>query len=351
MKGDLNMDNHRITNVKTPSDDTDAVNIAYLNNHSIQAAHPQKNILDYIMKDVDLTSSEYGIEIDKIDDYDNSFHTYNKKVIYLKLLKDGNNYRGRIGYNMFKRIDKIKDRYYTCVIEWLTTDNNAWNKMQIFNNITQGSIISSQTRKFEDGKGLYYTRSIVQFKVMAISTPPIYLLSTVHIDGVNPTYPAKFSEVYNIIYGIDGKHTAISPNVYDYHDTYNIKNGKMTMNVDLDMNNKAITNVSNISMDGHILIYGIVNQNKFFTTSNISLHFRNIKIGYIRLYPKRNIRNKNDTIKILNSVGNAENYHFWYTHLRKYTQVNINRHFSRIESIQLTNEINIGFQIGYILFY
>ena len=244
MKGDLNMDNHRITNIKTPFDDTDAVNIAYLNNHSIQAAHPQKNILDYIMDDIDLTTSQYGMEVDKIDDYNGSFHTYNKKVIYLKLLKDGNNYRARIGYNMFKRIDKIKDRYYTCVIEWLTTDNNVWNKMEIFNNITQGSIISSQTRKFENGLGLYYTRSIVQFEIMAISTPPIYLLSTVHIDGVNPTYPDKFSEVYNIIYGIDGKHTTISPNVYDTHEAFEIDKTKMKMLVPLDMNGKQLMNVN-----------------------------------------------------------------------------------------------------------
>ena len=194
MEGNLNMNNHMITNVKTPLNDSDAINKGYFDNHSIQPAHPQKNALDYIMDDVDQTSSEYGIEIDKIDNYNDSFHSYNKKVIYLKLLKDGNNYRSRIGYNIFKLIDKSKDRYYTAVIEWLTTVNNVWNKMEIFNNITSGSIILNQTRKFEDCKGLYYTRSIIQFEVMAISTSPLYLLSTIHIDGVNPTYPAKYSK-------------------------------------------------------------------------------------------------------------------------------------------------------------
>ena len=141
LEGDINMDNHLIKNLKSPLNEKDAVNKSYIDNSMIQAAHPPKNILDYIMKDVDLTSSEYGIEIDKIDDYDNSFHTYNKKVIYMKLIKDGNNYRSRIGYNIFQLIDKNKNKFYSACIEWLTTDNNAWSKMEIYNNIKSGSII------------------------------------------------------------------------------------------------------------------------------------------------------------------------------------------------------------------
>ena len=249
MSGNLNMDNHMITNVKTPINDNDVANKGYIDNHLIQSAHPQTNILKYIMDDVDQTSSEYGIEIDKIDNYDESFHSYNKKVIYLKLLKDVNNYRARIGYNIYQLIDKNKNKYYTAVIEWLTTDNNAWTKMEIFNNITSGSIISNQTRKFEDGKGLYYTRSIVQFEVMSISSAPLYLLSTIHIDGVNPTYPAKFSEMYNIIYGIDGNHSAILSEVYDTHKAFEIDKTKMKMLVPLDMNNKKIINISD---DSHL---------------------------------------------------------------------------------------------------
>ena len=81
MLGELNMNNHSIKNLQDPIDTNDAVNIAYLNKQSIQSAHPQKNILDYVMKNIDQTSSEYGIEIDKIDDHYDSFHKYNKKVI------------------------------------------------------------------------------------------------------------------------------------------------------------------------------------------------------------------------------------------------------------------------------
>ena len=141
MRGDLDMNNHTITNIKNPVNDYDAVTKQFLNQHSIQPAHPMKNLFEYIMNNINETSSEDNIEIDKIDDLAVSFHSYNKKVIYLKLLKSGNNYRSRIGYNIFNLIDKSKDKFYTCAIEWMTTDNNAWTKMKIFNNITSGWII------------------------------------------------------------------------------------------------------------------------------------------------------------------------------------------------------------------
>ena len=350
MTGNLNMNNHSIQNVKDPVNEYEAANKSYIDNSLVQQAHSPKNILDFIMKDVNQTSSEYGIEIDKIDDYDNSFHTYNKKVIFLRLIKDGNNYRARIGYNIFQLIDKSKNKFYTAVIEWLTTDNNAWSKMEIFHNITSGSITSNQTRKFEDGKGLYYTRSIVQFEVMAISSAPLYLFSTIHIDGVNPTYPAKFTEVYNIIYGIDGEHKAISSQVYDFHNTYDIKNNKMTMNVDLDMNNKSITNVP-MSMSGYIFINGVVDQRKYFTIySNITLRLREIKIGFIRIHGSSLTSDNSDILKIMDTLDNETRYNFRFPKFSGFTIITINRYFRRVNSIQLQNSTNVGFEIGYNLF-
>ena len=363
MSGDFNMTNNIVTNVKSPINDNDVANKSYIDNQLIQSAHPQTNILKYIMDDIDQTSSEYGIEIDKIDNYDESFHSYNKKVFYLKLLKDVNNYRARIGYNIYQLIDKNKNKYYTAVIEWLTTDNNAWIKMEIFNNITSGSIISNQTRKFEDGKGLYYTRSIVQFEVMSISSAPLYLLSTIHIDGVNPTYPAKFSEMYNIIYGIDGNHSAILSEVYDTHKAFEIEKTKMKMLVDLDMNNKLITNIGSLNMNNNniknignisnnniISIYGIVNEYKYFTSENAIIEFGNIKIKYIRLYNQPKLSNKSDTVHIY-ITNNEERFDFQYKNIGWYTHIIINRFYNVVSSIKLKNNTNVTFQLGYELFY
>ena len=344
MEGNLNMDNHKITNIKTPSDDSDAVNKGYIDINMIQSAHPPKNILSYIMDDVDQTSSEYGIEIDKIDDYNDSFHSYNKKVIYLKLIKNGNNYRSRIGYNIFKLIDKSKDTFHTAVIEWLTTDNNAWTKIEIFNNITSGSIISNQTKKFENGKGLYYTRSIIQFEVMSITSPPIYLLSTIHIDGVNQTYPAKFNEVYNIIYGVNGSHAAIGANVYDYHDIYEIKNGKMTMKVDIDMNRMSILNIGNLNNR----IHGMVNNVGRFTNSSIRVDLKNVFINYVLLAPSSVYKSTLDNITFNTSgLENLVSFSFRYSDGPGLTKIKIDRRFNHIVSIQLAKARNIPFKITF----
>ena len=246
MLGDLNMSNHSIQNVNNPKNDSDAVNKEYVDisikKSLINPSHIPNNTLKYIMDDIDQTSSEYGVEIDKIDAYDFSYHSYNKRVIYLKLIKDGNDYHARIGYNVYKLVDHEKNRFFTSVVEWLTTDNNVWNKMEIFNNITAGSIVSNHTQKFEDGKGLYYTRSIVQFEVFSITTPPLFLFSTIHIQDVKPAYPAKFSEMYNIIYGCRGKLDQIEPGVYDKHNAFVIEQSKMKMLVPIDLNNKGFLN-------------------------------------------------------------------------------------------------------------
>ena len=351
MSGNLNMDNHMITNVKTPINDNDVANKGYIDNHLIQSAHPQTNILKYIMDDVDQTSSEYGIEIDKIDNYDESFHSYNKKVIYLKLLKDVNNYRARIGYNIYQLIDKNKNKYYTAVIEWLTTDNNAWTKMEIFNNITSGSIISNQTRKFEDGKGLYYTRSIVQFEVMSISSAPLYLLSTIHIDGVNPTYPAKFSEMYNIIYGIDGNHSAILSEVYDTHKAFEIDKTKMKMLVPLDMNNKKIINISDDSHLTKINLYGMVDKRRFFTAFTMPIEFNKVRIVNIKLLNTIKTRSKKDVINFYITSSSIIKYQFTFPDHPAHIYIQINKFFDVINYIKLVNTVDIPFQITYDVFY
>ena len=355
LEGDINMDNHLITNLKSPSNEGDAVNKSYVDKNMIQAAHPPKNILDYIMKDVDQTSSEYGIEIDKIDDYDNSFHTYNKKVIYMKLIKDGNNYRARIGYNIYSLIDKTKNKFYTAVIEWLTTDNNAWNKMELFHNITSGSIISNQTRKFEDGKGLYYTRSIVQFEVMAISSAPLYLLSTIHIDGVNPTYPAKFTEVYNIIYGIDGEHKAISPNVYDFHQAFMIEKDKMKMLVNLDINNKSLSNIGNLSNNAYINIYGKVlrglNNNIFYIMNDFQARFWKIHIKWISIFSSNDSRGKADVLILELREFKETRYQFTFPSIGGLVHIQIDKYFEFIRIMKLANTYNVAFNMTYSLFY
>ena len=351
MTNDLRMNGNRISGLsESPTNKYEATNKEYVDNAinkaQINPSHTPENILKYIMDDIDETSSEYGIEIDKIDNFEESFHSYNKRVIYLKLIKDENDYEGRIGYNIFKLIDKSKDRYYTAVIEWLTTDNNVWDKMEIFNNITSGSIISNQTKKFEDGNGLYYTRSIIQIKVMKISTAPIYLLSTIHIENVNSTYPKKFHEVYNIIYGVSGSNTSIQANVYDYHEAYKIDKTKIKMLVDLDMNGYSILNSKNF----YSIMSGLVNQYKSFVHSSMRIETINITIYEVYLYSTESYSGASDKITFnARGLETSKSLLFVYSKSPGITKITTLLHFNHLSSIRLDNGKNMPYKLTYRL--
>ena len=353
MKGNIRMDGNRILGLSNqPENNYEASSKVYVDSSikkaQIKPAHIPDNVLKYIMDDIDQTSSEYGIEIDKIDDYDDSFHSYNKQVIYLKLIKDENDYDSRIGYNIYQLVDKSKNKYYTAAIEWLTTDNNAWSKMEIFNNITSGSILSNHTEKFEDGKGLYYTRSIVQFEVFSITTPPVYLLSTIHIEGVNPTYPAKFSEVYNIIYGCSGKLNHLDREVYDKHNAFEIDKTKMKMLVPLDMNNNDLLNVPNTAV---VNIYGTINNNKFFTITNqeIILNIGPFFLESIILFTSNKFRSQQDTLII--NTGKTLKYPIRYPSRPGLVNLQINKYQDRIFTMKMTIANNIQFRLIYRVFH
>ena len=372
MTGNLKMNSNHITGLtQLPNANDQATNKKYVDDTIskaiIKPSHTPKNILKYIMDDIDQTSSEYGMELDKIGNLDTSFHSYNKRTLYLKLIKDENDYEGRIGYNIYLLVDKTKDKYYTAVIEWLTADNNVWNKMEIFNNITEGSIISNHTNKFEDGEGMYYTRSIIQFKVFSISTAPIYLLSTIHIKNINPTYPQKFSEINNIIYGIVGNTSEVGSYVYDAHEAFEINKTEMKMLVALDMNNKSLTNIKlptnnfdcsnkeyvDISLKPlksvtNIYLYGKVDDRRLFTVQSIALSMHHVKVAYIRLFVPLKYRGLDDTIIIDGGRHLGLNqYHITYSSTKNYSGIQIDHFFLNIDNITLLRAKKIPFLLIY----
>ena len=241
-----------------------------------------------------------------------------------------------------------KNIIYTTAIEWLTNDNNIWTKMEIFNNITAGSILSSHTEKFSTGYGLYYTRSIIQFKVFSITTPPVYLLSTIRIKNVNPTYPNEFKEIYNIIYGCSGELADIDREVYDKHNSFKIEKTKMMMLVTLDMNGKHLINVPNTSS---IDMYGTI-INKFFTiatTQDININIGPFFLESIILLTSNKFRSQEDTMTI--NTGNTTKYKINYPSRPGNVSIQINKYFERILTIKMAIANNIQFRIIYKVFY
>ena len=357
MLANIRMNGNKITGLsEKPTNKYEATNKEYVDENikksQIGEAHTSTNILSYIMENIDETSSEYGIEIDKIDNLDSSFHSFNKKVIYLNLIKDDNSYEARIGYNIFRLVDKNIDKIYTFVTEWLTTDNNAWNKMEIFSNISAGEIIGYHSKKYENGNGLYYIRTISQLKIMKISTAPLYFYSTIHIENVNPTYPAKFKEVNNIIYGIDGSYENVPANVYDKHNFYKSSGDSMKMLVNLDMNQKKLLNVP-MSFNGLNTIYGTVINKNFKINNTTKITFlRNVKIKYILIFGRYETFNKEDELSLLTITEaglKTEKFNFRFPNVVSYVSIFINRYYNSIKYIKLKNETNVKFEILYNL--
>ena len=354
MLADIRMNGNKITGLsEKPTNKYEATNKEYVDENikksQIGEAHTSINRLSYIMESIDETSSEYGIEINKIDNLDSSFHSFNKKVIYLNLIKEDNSYEARIGYNIFRLVDKNIDKTFTFVTEWLTTDNNSWNKMEIFSNISAGEIIGYHSKKYEDGNGLYYIRTISQVKIMKISTAPLYFYSTIHIENVNPTYPIKFKEVYNIIYGIDGNYENVPAVVYDKHNSFESSGNSMKMLVDLDMNNKKLLNVPNVTF---FYLFGKISREHFFLSdTGFPFILYTIFINFIILTNSEKSKSKNDAVVFQVPGVHDLKIPFRFPDYPGIVKIRINRYFKRIDYIKLTTNNNLSFEIVYNVFY
>ena len=102
---DISFNNHKITNLKTPTGDNDAANKSYIDktlSESHLIASSKKNEFTYL-DNLDDTSSEYNIIVNAFtNNYRESPHR-NKKAYSITLKKDSgsNNYRSRIGFNLY----------------------------------------------------------------------------------------------------------------------------------------------------------------------------------------------------------------------------------------------------------
>ena len=189
------------------------------------------------MNDINEISTEYGLIADKIDNLSWSPHE-NKKVLYFKALKDGLNYRYRLGFQM-TQASPIAN---TIAIEQLFNNENYWNKAEISINGTGITIESSHTNKFHYEVGAsnyYYTKTIIQLK--RFTAPEHQLYYTTHIDNVTSS-PIQLQQ-YLLAYGVNSFMSDVDSIVYNLP-LFKRINDKMQMQVNLDMNNKKIENLA-----------------------------------------------------------------------------------------------------------
>ena len=238
MTFDLNMDNYKIVNLNEPTLNSDATTKKYVDNKTlINPSHSLTNSFEYLMNDINEISTEYGLIADKIDNLSWSPHE-NKKVLYFKALKDGLNYRYRLGFQM-TQASPIAN---TIAIEQLFNNENYWNKAEISINGTGITIESSHTNKFHYEVGAsnyYYTKTIIQLK--RLTAPEHQLYYTTHIDNVTSS-PIQLQQ-YILAYGVNSFMSDVDSIVYNLP-LFKRINDKMQMQVNLDMNNKKIENLA-----------------------------------------------------------------------------------------------------------
>ena len=253
MAGDLQMNNHRITGLTNPPNtDDEATNKKYVDDNitksHIKPSHTPKNIIQYLMNDVNEWSSEYGVKVDKFIDLQESPHSWDKRVLIITPVKNGSNYRFRVGLQMFRM---KTNETYSLIVELYNRDYKTWQRQETFVNGTGMWVINHNTTKYQYHYGssgdLYYTKTLIKFKKTS-SSAPVFVYYTVHFDdngGDLNTYPKDFiNQIYLDGYGVEGLVDNVDPEVYDAHETFEIDKTKMKMLVPLDMNGKQLMNVN-----------------------------------------------------------------------------------------------------------
>ena len=253
MRGNIKMNDKRITGLTNPPNaDDEATNKKYVDTHisksNIKPSHTPKNVFQYLMNDVNEWSTEYDVKVENFSNLAESPHSWEKKVLNITPVKNGRNYRFRLGLQMFPM---KSNESYSLIVELYNRDYKTWQRQETFVNGTGMWVINHNTTKFQHRYGssgdLYYTKTLIKFK-KTLSSAPIFVYFTVHFDdngGDMNTYPKDFkNQVYIVAYGIVGLTDHVDPEVYDAHEAFEIDKTKMKMLVPLDMNGKQLMNVN-----------------------------------------------------------------------------------------------------------
>ena len=182
----------------------------------------------------DDTSSEYNVVVNSFTDFNSSPHR-NKKAYNITLQKDAgtNNYRSRMGFNLFP----LPLGTYTMIFEFFPPE---MTNIQLSCQATSAYIHKTVQKDFSS-----YSKMLVQINNNSKNTPD-YIYLTMH--GTS-TVPAN---AHLIVYGMKDWSDSVSPELYDHvltEEMFEYDDGDMKMNTDLDMDNHYITHLGDGSDD------------------------------------------------------------------------------------------------------
>ena len=265
MKANFNLNSNKITGIAAPTLNPDVTTKLYVDTlvkgEAIQPSH-YDNQFGFLMQSgshwTDETAGGNSFLIDKIDTLtpaNGNFHNFNHRVIYCKLNKNAQGgYKFKVGFNNYQ-LHANTD--YTLCIELLNTEYLLWHKSKITvdkgssSGINLGYVsLSKLSNQYRDSSGakkfMYYHRLIINFKRLSSGRYFLYLNVDIPQQGIDLNiYPSQFTGFYLIAYGIIGTFNNLDSNkIYDYHTAFDIKPTEVSYNVDIDMNNKKIKDIS-----------------------------------------------------------------------------------------------------------
>ena len=262
---------------KTPTTSTQVATKDYVDRSVAGPAH-YKNVFDFIMQSAsqwtDEISTRTSFVIKRIGDLSpnsGNFHSYNHRVVFLGLKKYIGGYKFKIGLNFYR----LAASDYTICLEFLNSDYILWHKTQInvdhlsssgltFHSESVKKLTHTYYYPTNNLNYMYYHRVIVSFTKNNSGRSFFHI--TVNIPEVGSdlsSYPNEFTKLYAIIYGINGAVGNIDPDrSFDYHTAFNIQSSKVSYNVPIDMNNKAIINLYPDKNTNSAATYGDLNKIK-----------------------------------------------------------------------------------------
>ena len=180
-------------------------------------------------------TQENDIVLGNIEEVAESPHLFNKIAVSAKLLFDQPKgyYSSRIGLNLYS----LANADYTMAFEIIWKDSNVDK-----NNVNLGGISSIETiHKISQKVFNNYSRMIVQFtKSQNIGNNYLYIDIEMEMkSGVS--YPAEL-QTYILCYQSD-----VPSNLYD--SLLEIENGKIIINAEIDMGDKAIIGIKEDTVD------------------------------------------------------------------------------------------------------
>ena len=225
---DLDMKNFQIKNLASPTAAQDAVNKGFFDEELLKS-HLTSSYIENAFKylsDQDESSSERNIVVHGITIFNGSPHknkkAYNVDLIYTTGLQY---YDSKIGINLYS----LPIGKYTVIMEYYFSEDI---NIQIYTEATHALINNHQLTNFPN-----YKKILVQINRQ--SKIPDYLFFTITGNGTTSTNP----EVYLIFYGIKGWVNNIPQEIYDHAletGMFSYENGKIKMNMDLDLNGNSI---------------------------------------------------------------------------------------------------------------